>query len=153
AITGYTVHCVESESRNEGGTNSGDSPIAVTGLTNGMSYDCDVRATNAAGDGENLTIEDLGPNVAPEAPSMTDFVRTAGHGAAATVVPGTNEGTAIDHYRILCSDEDNGSGDKSSEGDSVSVSVDSLLHGDTYHCTVAVHNAVGWSDESDPSDS
>jgi hypothetical protein len=44
AITGYTATC--STFTNTGGT----SPIVVSGLTNGTSYTCTVKATNAVGD-------------------------------------------------------------------------------------------------------
>ena len=49
-ITGYTAQC-ESADGGEPGVESGSgSPVSVTGLSPGKSYECRVKATNAVGD-------------------------------------------------------------------------------------------------------
>jgi DNA-binding beta-propeller fold protein YncE len=71
-ITGYTVTC------NGTFTASGpSSPIVVTGLTNGVAYDCSVTATNAVGTGPASG----SVSVTPAVPSAVLTVTKAGAGS------------------------------------------------------------------------
>src|SRR6185503_15320342 len=51
AITGYAASCVSSNGGASGSNTGGSSPIVASGLTNGSTYTCTVRATNAVGTG------------------------------------------------------------------------------------------------------
>jgi hypothetical protein len=70
-ITGYTVTCTPGPIT----SNGAGSPIAVEGLTNGITYSCSVVATNAIGDSDPSASVDVTP-VAPFG-APTGFTATA----------------------------------------------------------------------------
>lgn len=64
-ITSYTASCTPS-----GSSTGPSSPITVTGLTNGTPYSCQVRATNAAGNGAFSGSVAVTPTATPVAPQI-----------------------------------------------------------------------------------
>lgn len=103
-ITSYTVTAHDlTNAANGGQTVSGaSSPLVITGLTNGDSYNFTVTATNAVGTGPASTASStvvplsVGP---PDAP--TNVVATAGLGSATvTWTPGFDEGSAITSFTV-----------------------------------------------------
>lgn len=147
-ITGYTATCGSQ-------SNSGaSSPIVVSGLANGTSYTCVVKATN------NVPLDSpssppsgaVTPRTVPSAPTIG--TATAGNGSAAvTFSPsGNNGGATIDHYRATCTSS-NGGATGTGTGASSPISVTGLTNAKNYTCTVAAHNDAGYSAESAPSSS
>lgn len=67
AISGYTVTCNPGMIPASGAT----SPITVTGLSNGVSYTCSVRAANSAGAGAESATVPVTPTSASVAPVFT----------------------------------------------------------------------------------
>ena len=70
AISGYTATCVSAASSVAGTATA--SPVTVSGLTNGSTYSCSVKATNSAGTGA----ASLAVSVTPSAGSLA--ISTAG---------------------------------------------------------------------------
>jgi len=138
SITQYTATC-----GSQANTGSG-SPIVVSGLTNGTSYTCTVKATNNAPlDSPNSAPSSaVTPRTVPDAPTMGG---AAPGNASASVSFSANGdgGAAIDSYRVTCNP-----GSVSASGASSPILVTGLTNGTTYTCTAAAHNAAGWSAES-----
>ncbi len=134
-ITGYTVTSTGGQSAT--GTAS---PITVAGLTNGLSYQFSVKATNAIGTGPASALSNaVTPSTltAPGAP--TNVVATAGN-ASATVSftpPASNGGSAITSYKATSS------GGQSATGTASPITVTGLTNGTTYTFTVQAINLVG----------
>ncbi len=147
-ITGYVATCTSS---NGGGLRSGaTSPIVITGLVNGVTYSCNVTASNKNGAGPSSSpskpvVPDRGPD-APAKPAVTAGnaqIKVAFH------APG-NGGSPITGYTAACTSSNGGRrGTKS--GPTTPLIVSSLTNGRTYTCTVAAQNARGLSLDSPPS--
>jgi len=147
-ITSYTATC---GSQSASGASS---PITVSGLTNGTSYTCVVKATsNVPLDSPNSSPSGaVTPRTVPTAPTMG--AATPGNGSASVTfsASGSNGGAAIDAYRATCTSSNGGATGSASSAASP-VSVTGLTNGKTYTCTVAAHNAAGYSAESAASNS
>ena len=131
-ITGYTATC---GIRSNTGTIS---PITVTGLTNGITVNCAVTATNAAGIGAASSSVAVTPRTVPSAPSnpvATVFDARAIIDFTPSV---SNGGSAITGYTLSC----NG-GSVISTGPSTPITITGLVNGTTYTCFVAANNAAG----------
>lgn len=78
-ITGYTATCISSDGGASGAGTGTSSPISVTGLTNGKTYTCTVKATNSAGDSAastaSATFSPTAPVVQP-IPTLTEWMLT-----------------------------------------------------------------------------
>lgn len=148
-ITGYTVTCAPS------GSNTGaSSPITVSGLLNGTSYTCTVKATNSAAlTGPDSVASDPVAPVAgtpPGAPTIGTATVTAPTTVSVSYAAGTAGSSATDNYRATCTSSDGGATQTATSGSGTvtPISVASLTAGKTYTCTAAAHNATGWSPES-----
>ena len=146
AITGYTASCtsgVGAPGSNVGST----SPIVVTGLDNGDTYTCTVRATNAEGDSVESTATDATvPATVPGQPARPTIVAVATHISVSFVAP-ADGGSAITSYTASCVSSDGGvSGSNTGAGSPIAVQ--SLSKGNTYTCTVHATNVAGDSAES-----
>lgn len=103
-ITGFAVRVVDPAGNQVGALRTAgatDTALAVTGLTNGVSYRFQVRATNAVGDGPFSALSNaVTPITVPGAPTIG--TTTAGN-AAVTVrwtAPGDTGGSAITGYLV-----------------------------------------------------
>jgi len=139
SITQYTATC-------GGHVNTGSgSPIVVTGLANGTSYTCTVKASNNAGldSPDSAASAPVVPLAVPGIPPIG--IAMSGNGLARVPfgVPGSSGGAPIDTYRITCNP-----GNHSAYGMSSPMNVAGLTNGNTYTCTAAAHNSAGWSPES-----
>lgn len=140
AIIDYVVTCTASgNSRSQSGTTS---PITVTGLTNGTSYNCTVAATNSAGAGAASSAVSATPQGTPAAPTIG--TATAGNGSAAIAftAPSSNGGSPITGYTVSCT---GGGATRTATGAASPISVTGLSNGTAYNCSVTAANAVGTS--------
>ncbi len=127
------------------------SPITITGLSNGTSYNVQIKAVNAIGDGI-ATASSLGtPATTPGAPTIG--IATAGNGQATVTftAPVSNGGSAITSYTatstpgsIIGTLNQAGSG---------TITVTGLTNGTAYTFTVKANNAAGASTASAASNS
>ncbi|SDE12230.1 Fibronectin type III domain-containing protein [Pricia antarctica] len=145
-ITGYTV------TSNPGGiTATGtDSPISVTGLTNGTSYTFTVTATNSMGtSAESSVSNSVIPVSVPNAPTIGEV--TAGNELATVpfTAPSNNGGSTITSYTATSSP---GNITKTiSQSGSGTITVTGLTKGTSYTFTVTATNSMGTSAASNVS--
>jgi hypothetical protein len=140
AIIDYVVTCsAGGNSRSQSGTAS---PITVTGLSNGTSYNCTVAATNSAGAGAASSAVSATPRGAPGAPTIG--TATAGNGSAsiAFTAPGSDGGSPITGYMVSCT---GGGATRTATGAASPISVTGLSNGTAYNCSVTATNVVGTS--------
>jgi hypothetical protein len=140
AITGYTATCTASGQTTRTGTGA-SSPITVSNLTNGIQYQCNVKATNAAGTGAasaDGAVTPLGPPGAP-----TALAATAGN-AEATIsftAPASTGGSAITGYTVTCTAS--GQTTRTATGAGSPLTVTTMTNGSLYTCTATATNAAG----------
>jgi hypothetical protein len=120
------------------------SPLVVTGLTNGTTVGCTVKARNAVGSGPASSPAVLvKPATVPGSP--LNVSASAGN-AQATVrfaKPASNGGSGILDYTAKC-------GSKTKTGVGSPLVVAGLANGVTVNCTVAARNAIGTGPASSP---
>ena len=139
AITNYVV-----TSNPAGGTGSGSaSPIAVSGLTNGISYTFTLVATNSAGNSPASAASNaVTPVGAPSAPTSIVASYTAGttESSVAFTAPTNNGGAAITGYTVTSNP-----GGLTATGASSPLVVSGLTIGTTYTFTVVANNGTSSS--------
>jgi len=95
AITGYQY------SVNGGSTwatvSGTSSPITISGLTNGTSYQVALRAVNVVGNGDTSNILASTPRTVPNAPTISSITAGANQGSVAFTLSG-NGGSAVTDY-------------------------------------------------------
>jgi uncharacterized protein (TIGR02145 family) len=147
-ITGYTV------TSSPGGfiATGSESPITVTGLTNGTAYIFTVTATNASGTGPassaSNSVTPSPTSTVPGAPTIG--TATAGN-AQATITftaPGSNGGSIITGYTLTSSP-----GGFTATGSASPITVTGLTNGTAYTFTVTATNANGTGPASSASNS
>ncbi|GFO67713.1 hypothetical protein GMLC_12920 [Geomonas limicola] len=143
-VTGFTV------TSNPGGvTASGtQSPIAVSGLTNGTSYSFTVTALNLAGSGSASAPSNA---VAPSAnvPGPPAITQVSGANGSVTVsfsVPVSDGGSPISGYTVTSAP-----GNLSASGSASPITVTGLMNGTSYNFTVTASNVAGTGVPSAPS--
>ena len=132
AIQSYVATC---GSFSQTGTTS---PIDVSGLTNGVSYACSVKATNAVGTGAASGSISVIPKGAPSAPTLT--TAQAGDSSALLTfsAPASDGGDPMTGYTAVCDP-----GAVSQNGAFPSITVAALNNGTAYSCVVIAHNSLG----------
>lgn len=144
-ITSYTVTSNPGNIMATGTT----SPITVTGLTNGGTYNFTVKATNIAG------------NSSPSSPSNniylvnvpnepTGVIATAQNAGAyvSFIAPSINGGLPITSYRVTSNP-----GNRVATGTLSPIRITGLTNGTAYNFTVNAANSVGFGPSSIPSNS
>src|SRR5207245_6021643 len=102
-ITSYTASCTSSDGGAPGSASGGSSPIVVTALTNGNTYECAVIATNAVGDsGVSGASNDVMPISVPGAPTMGTASAGAGSVSVSFTAPADDGGRPITRYTVTC---------------------------------------------------
>jgi hypothetical protein len=119
------------------------SPMIITGLTNGTSYNVQIKAVNANGDGISSTTSSETPYTVPNAP--TSVVATPGNTqvSVAFTAPVDNGGSAITSYTVT-------SYAGATAGTPVTqnanpIIVTGLTNGTAYTFTIIANNVVGAS--------
>jgi hypothetical protein len=136
-ITGYNVACTP----NGMGTGMA-SPIAVMGLTNGVTYACSVTATGPGGTSMPSQAVNVTPQqiTVPDAPVIGVPVALNGSANIPFTPPVNNGGSVILNYTATCNP-----GMFSNTGTASPIAVSGLTNGVTYSCSVIATNAIGSS--------
>lgn len=143
--TSYTAQCVSSDGGVAGLRTGAASPLGVTNLSAGKSYQCRVRATNAVGTGGYGTYGatvDIPPASVPGAPSVTSSTPSVGAVTVTFNPPVNNGGTPITSYTAQCVSTDGGV-TKINTGPTSPLQVTNLSAGKSYFCRVRATNAAG----------
>ncbi|MFN8037303.1 MAG: fibronectin type III domain-containing protein [Acidimicrobiia bacterium] len=140
----YTASCSSSDGGNPGTLGGSASPITVTGLTNGRTYQCSVTATV-----NGLTSPASGPSSAvipradlPGTPTITGVTRHDRSVTVAFSAPTDPGFSPVTSYSASCPSTTGGA-TGSQTGTVSPINVAGLTNGATYTCTVTAHNAAG----------
>jgi predicted RNA-binding protein with TRAM domain len=127
------------------------SPITITGLSNGTSYNVQIKAVNVFGDGIATASTAATPITTPGAPTIG--TATAGNGQATVTftAPASNGGSAITSYTAT-STPGSITGTLNQAG-SGTITVTGLTNGTAYTFSVKANNAAGASTASAASNS
>ena len=121
------------------------SPVTISGLTNGTSYNVYLKAVNARGDSSASTSVSVTPSTTPSAP--TSLSATAGDGQATiSFTPGSNGGSAITNYKYSL--DGTNFLDFSPSITSSPVTISGLTNGTSYNVYLKAVNARGDSSAS-----
>ncbi len=124
----------------------GASPVTITGLANGTSYNVQLRAVNAAGAGAASAAVATNPRGVPSAP--TGLVTTAGSGTASIAfTAGGNGGAAITNHQYTVNGGTTWTALSPADPTSP-VTVPGLVNGTTYSVQLRAVNAAGTSASS-----
>jgi subtilisin-like proprotein convertase family protein len=153
AITSYYVQCTSSTGGAARSGTGAASPVSVTLLTTGATYQCRTRATNAVGTGpySAYSASFVPTTVAPGAPSNVVVTVTGATSASVSfAAPASDGGSAITSYYVQCTST-NGGAARSGTGASSPISVTGLTTGSSYTCRARATNGVGTGAYSTPS--
>lgn len=137
AVLDYTATC---GSKSTTGTAS---PLAITGLTNGTEVTCTVVARNAFGTGAASNALAVTPATTPDKPTIVSVQPGDGSATVTFTPPASDGGSAIDTYRVICSN-------KIAVGAASPLVVTGLTNGVSVNCLMLAHNAVGNSQLTSP---
>lgn len=137
-ILGYTAVCESASGTVE--ADGGGSPLLVTGLTNGVHYDCTVLAYNGVGAGPPSNSAAVFPQSVPLAPVILAVFEGDAQAQIHFAPPPSDGGSAILHYEVICSD---GAATIDATGTDSPILVTGLVNHTTYSCVVLAHNAFG----------
>ena len=145
-ITNYGGNCsATGQTTVFAGGSSSPTPLVLSGMTNGVQYSCSVAAGNFAGTGP-ATIITVTPRNVPSAP--TAAMASAGNASAilSFTLSASNGGANISGYTGTCS----AAGQTTRTGTAAGspITVNSLVNGVNYSCSVVATNAAGNSPAS-----
>jgi large repetitive protein len=154
-VASYTVTATDQTNPARGGqiANGSSTPIAVSGLTNGDSYNFTVTATNSTGIGPpSAASTPVTMPTVPGEPEITGVIPGNGQVTVSFLAPG-NGGAPITLYEVDANDLTNASnGGPTASGTASPITVTGLTNGDSYTFTISACNAVGCSPASYPAD-
>ena len=148
-ILSYRVKCTSTNGGVPGSHDGPTSPIGVAGVTSADGYSCTVAASNRKGVGPpsapSARVVTL--PIVPAAPRITSM--TAGwHSVTVAFAPTSDGGARILTYVVSCLTD---YGPRSHQAVTSPITIACLEGANTYICTVAAENRVGWSRSSAPS--
>ncbi len=142
AIETYTATCVSSDGGATSSASDTESPMVVSGLTNGHTYTCTVTATNAVGVGPPSGPTDVFvPAGLPGFPTVGVVTLTGRVASVPFTPPAPSGGVPILSYTAYCV-LSNGTGRLTGSSAASPVMV-TLGLGKTYVCAVAARNLAG----------
>jgi len=152
-VSGYHGLCASTNGGVTATHSATHSPVVVVSLTAGKTYTCTVSASNVVGVGPASVPSS--PVVArptpPGAPTVTSVTATGLRSiTVAFTKPASNGGARISNYRAACSST-NGGTPRSRQASTSPITVAGLTAADTYTCTAAAHNNIGFGTASAPS--
>ncbi len=140
--TSFTATCTGVNAPSHVSVSGPDSPIVVTGLTNGVRYTCSVTATNSVGTSPHSAASaEVVPAAVPGAPGTPTVTRGVGQIVVRFTAPPKN-GASITHFTATCTSSHVGV-TGTHAGPSSPITVTGLTNGRTYTCYVTATNAVG----------
>ena len=120
------------------------SPVLVSGLLNGRTYECSVRATNV--NGTSPASASVSATLAQTMPLQPIISSTdSGNGELTLFVSESSQSTTVDSYTATCTD---GTNTYTGTSTSSPITVSGLTNGVAYTCTVTATNSVGTSSAS-----
>lgn len=148
AILEYGLACTSSTG-GVSGTGSALPPAltgSVSGLTDGKTYTCTVRARNAVGWGAWSSVSaSIMAGYVPGAPTLASVTRGNGSIAVAYSAPLSVGSAAVVQYGVACTSSNGGAaGSVSVNAPTLSGTVTALTNGKSYTCQARARNAVGW---------
>ena len=145
-LLGYSVQAIDLTNAAGDAIHGGSaSPIIVTGLTDGDTYEFEVLASNSYGFGPYSAFSNtVVPQPVPGAP--TSVVATAGNGQASVsfTTPTSIGGSPILGYSVQAIDLTNAGGTAIEGGSGSPIVVPGLVNGDTYEFEVLAANSSGF---------
>ncbi|NCW27303.1 MAG: DUF1533 domain-containing protein, partial [Verrucomicrobia bacterium] len=119
---------------------STSSPLLITGLANGTSYNVQILAVNSAGDGAPTASTAAVPYTVPGAPTITGITPGNGILSVAFSAPSSNGGSLITDYKYST---DGGSTFTSVGATTSPISISGLSNGTAYNVQIRAVNAAG----------
>ena len=147
-ITGYTANATDSDGNTFSCTTDGSSCV-IDGLTNGVSYDVMVIATNVDGDSSAAGFGSASPATTPTAPTTPLVVGSSHALSVAWSSSISNGGREIIGYTATATDGDGKVFTCSAAASDRSCAIYGLTNGTSYDITIVATNAVGDSVATD----
>ena len=135
-ITSYQASCIDGMA-NGLGTSAG-SPVNLSGLVNGNTYTCSVRAFNTAGFGPFSSPINVTPRTTPGIPTSVGVSPRDGRAVFSFNAPASDGGSAITVYTVSC----NG-GAQSASDVGAPITVSGLANGMLNNCQITASNVAG----------
>ncbi len=141
AIVAYTASCSSSDFGVAGTASATNSPIVVTGVTNGHTYTCHVNARNGIGHGpwSDWSADVMPTPTAPDVPTGTHAIAADGTVTVTYAPPLDDGGSAVVNYDVTLSDGET----RNVASSDAPILFQGLVDGRSYNATVVAHNAVG----------